>query len=170
MDTDRPVPHPTTFTSAPLRHRLHVALDAPVPDVWSLIGRHVRLPEYSAGIASVELENPAAGPRVRVCHFRAPDGSGEGPILRERILWEEENAGYATSAEPDNAFGLANSLSLVTVAPIAAETHLRWEEYYDSADVPAARASFDDGLADIAERLVARFGGRIIERYVDRPR
>jgi hypothetical protein len=38
-------------TSAPLRHRLRHELNAPVPDVWALVGRHERLHEYSAGMA-----------------------------------------------------------------------------------------------------------------------
>lgn len=169
MHTDRQTPKAATFTTAPLRHRLHVELLAPVSEVWGLVGQHARLSEYSAGIASVELED-GPGTRVRVCQFRSPDGTGVGPTLREEIRWEEQNVGYATSAEPGNAFGLSNSLSLVTVAPTTSGTLFSWEEHYDSADLPAARASFDDGIADIAERLVARFGGRVVERYVDGPR
>jgi hypothetical protein len=90
--------------------------------------------------------------------------------LREKILWETPNLGYATSAEPGNAFGLDNSFSLVTVQSTASATLLTWQEYYDSVDLSAARASFDDGLADIAARLITRFGGRVVERYVDGPR
>jgi hypothetical protein len=167
MQTDNnSIPSATAFTAAPLRHRLRVELNAPVSDVWALVGQHVRLPEYSAGIASVELDE-ARGARARVCHFRSPDGSGAGPTLREQIRWEAANVGYATSAEPGNAFGLTNSLSLVTLKSASSGTLLTWEEYYDSADLPAARASFDDGLADIGTRLTARFGGRVVERYVD---
>jgi hypothetical protein len=163
------VPSVTTFTSAPLRHRLRAELQAPVSEVWALVGQHARLPEYSAGISAVELEE-SRGSRVRVCHFRAPDGSGNGPALRETIRWEAAGVGHATSAEPGNVFGLSNSLSLVTVEPAGAGTLLTWLEHYDNADLPGARASFDDGLADIATRLVARFGGRVVERYVDGPR
>jgi Polyketide cyclase / dehydrase and lipid transport len=170
MHTDTAIPNVTTLTSAPLRHRLRVELNAPVSDVWALVGQHARLPEYSAGIASVEVDQTPGAPRARVCHFRSPDGSGAGPTLRERIRWEAENVGYATSAEPGNAFGLTNSLSLVTVKPASSGTLFTWEEYYDSADLPAARASFDDGIADIAQRLIARFGGRVIDRFVDGPR
>lgn len=170
MHTDTRIPNPTTFTTAPLRHRLRVELDAPVPEVWDLVGRHVRLSEYSAGIASVELEQAAGASPVRVCHFRSPDGSGPGPTLREQIRWEAPDVGYATSAEPGNAFGLSNSLSLVTVAPSSGGTLFTWQEHYDSPDLPAARASFDDGIADIAARLVSRYGGRVVERWVDGPR
>src|SRR5687768_9495297 len=85
MHTDTSVPSATAFTSAPLRHRLRVELNAPVPEVWTLVGQHVRLPEYSEGIASVEVDEARGAGRVRVCHFRSPDGAGTGPTLREQI-------------------------------------------------------------------------------------
>jgi hypothetical protein len=169
MQTTASTPNPQDLTSSPLRHRLRLELRAPVPEVWALIGRHVRMPEYSAGIASVEIETASDGSRERVCQFRSPDGAGLGPKLRERIRWEAPDVGYATSANPANDFGLENSLELVTVVAAPAGTLLTWEEYYDSPDLPVARASFDDGLADIARRLVDRFGGRILERYADMP-
>ncbi len=43
------------------------------------------------------------------------------------------------------------------------------EEYYDHVDLSAMRASYDDAFVDIAAQLVARFGGRVVERYVDGP-
>jgi hypothetical protein len=58
---------------------------------------------------------------------------------------------------------------LLTLAPAPAGTVLTWEEFYDGQDLAAARASFDDGLADIGRRLVERFGGRSLERYTDAP-
>jgi hypothetical protein len=167
MQANPTVPSAITFTTAPLRHRWQVELNASVPEVWALVGQHARLPEYSEGIASVEVESTPAGAQTRVCHFRSPDGSGPGPTLREKVRWEGAGVGYATSAEPDNAFGLSNTLSLVTVQPSPAGTLFTWEEYYDSADLPASRASYEDGFADIAERLIARFGGRVVERYID---
>lgn len=145
--------------STPLRHRLRVDLDAPVAEVWPLVGDHRRLPEYSAGIAAVDVE-----PGVRICHFHG------GPTLRERIVWEAPGVGYATSAEPGNDFGLEQTLSLVTVTATPTGTRFSWDEHYDSADLPASRASYDDGFADMAERLIARFGGRLVERFLDGPR
>lgn len=170
MTTETTPPNVKTLTSAPLRHRLRLELKAAPPEVWALVGAHVRMPEYSAGVASVEMDQAKDGARVRVCKFRPPGGAGEGPTLREQIRWEAVNAGYATRAEPGNPFGLEESVEFVTLAPAAGGTLLTWDEYYQSADLPMARASFDDGLADIAERLVARFGGRLLERYLDGPR
>jgi len=161
------VPNATTLTSAPLRHRLRVELNAPVPEVWALVGDHERLPEYSEGIGRVDV---TSGHDARVCHFRPRDGAADGMVLRELIRWEVPNVGYSTSADPANEFGLMNDLSIVTVVATPRGTMFTWEQYYDHPDLPAMRADFDQGIADIGQRLVARFGGRIVERYVDRPR
>lgn len=158
-------PVATTYTSAPLRHRFCVELHAPPSEVWPLVGDHTRLPEYSVGITRVEM---ASDGRSRVCHFGTPDGS-EGFVLREQIRWEEANVGYATSAEAPNTFGLADDLSMVTIAAAPVGTLFTWEQYYNHPDLPATRANFDAGIGDIGERLVARFRGRVVEHYVDGP-
>jgi hypothetical protein len=158
------IPSAATFTSAPLRHRLRVELNAPVPEVWALVGDHERLPEYSEGIGRVVL---TAGRDARICYFPPQGGAGEGIVLKEIIRWEAPNVGYATSAAEPNDFGLVNDLSIVTVAAAPDGTLATWEQYYDHPDLPAMRANFDQGIVDIGERLVARFGGRILERFVD---
>lgn len=157
---------PGTFTSAPLRHRLRVELDAPVTDVWSLAGDHPRLPEYSAGIERVDVTTDRD---ARICRFRPLVEGTDGIVLRELIRWEEPLVGYATSADSPNDFGLRNDLSFVTVVESPIGTILTWEQYYDHDDLPSMRAGFDQGIADIGERLVARFGGRIVEKFVDGP-
>lgn len=77
------------------------------------------------------------------------------------------NVNRATSAEAGNQClrGLANDLSLVTLAPSPTGMTFTCEQYYDAEDVATMRPSFDEGLADIATRLVARFGGRVSERF-----
>jgi hypothetical protein len=158
------IPSPADFTSAPLRHRLKVELHGRLADVWALVGDHERLSEYSAGISQVEL---ATDRNARTCFFLAPDGTSEGIVLREIIRWEAPMVGYATSALVPNDFGLTNDLALVTLAAVAGVTALTWEQYYDHPDLPMMRANFDEGLVDIGQRLTDRFGGRIVERYVD---
>jgi hypothetical protein len=129
-----------------------------------VIGDHERLSEYSAGIARVQLTPDRD---ARVCYFRAPDGGADGIVLREVIRWEAPNVGYSTSADTPNDFGLVNDLSIVTVSAVPEGTLFRWEQHYDHPDLPAMRAGFDEGIGDIGQRLVARFGGRVLERYVD---
>ena len=160
------IPRAETLTTAPLRHRLSVEFDGQVREVWALVGDHRRLPEYSEGIERVDL---APGREARICHFRRPEGATQGVVLRERIRWEKPAVGYSTSADVPNDFGLINDLSIVTVAPASEGTRFTWEQYYDHPDLPAMLASFDEGIVDIGQRLVARFGGRVVERCLDRP-
>lgn len=80
------------------------------------------------------------------------DIAGRGTVSRVRIVWEESKVGYVTSTEPDNDFGLMNDVGIVTVATAAQNTLFTWEQYYDHRDLAAARASFDDGIADIGQR------------------
>jgi uncharacterized protein (TIGR02246 family) len=42
---------------------------------------------------------------------------------------------------------------------------LTWDEFFDADDVELNRTAYDQAFADIGERLIARFGGRVLERY-----
>jgi carbon monoxide dehydrogenase subunit G len=162
------VPAADTFTSAPLRNRLRLQLNQPVEVVWSLVGDPSRLSEYSAGLDHVESRIDSHGACTEyTCHFR-PRATGEdGMVDRNVVRWYERNVGYASSAQPNNAFGVTDDLNLVSVAPSAGGTIVTWDEYYEAADPPMVRAEYDQAFADIAERLIERFGGHVIERTVD---
>lgn len=162
--TARLAPPPSAFVSSPRRHRLRVRLDASPTDVWALVGDHERLPEYSSGIARVELV-PVEAPRgeARVCHFHPMPGATEGLVIRERVRWVAPGAGYATSAEPGDAFGLREDLSLVTLETAGKGTILTWDQHYEADDPAMVAASFEEGLADIGANLVRLFGGTVLE-------
>ena len=162
------VPSPTAFTTAPLRNRIRLELQAPASEVWALIGNLKRYPEYSAGLERVDVQRDAAGRCTGyVCHFR-PQEEGAGSMShREIVRWHEPSRGYASVAEEPNSFGLANSLTLVTLEESGRGTILTWSQYFDSSDVSAQKAIFEQALADISERLTARFGGRVVESYVE---
>jgi len=157
-----------TLTSAPLRNRIRVELDASVADVWALLRDLARFPEYSAGLERVDATVDSAGRCTEyVCHFK-PMAPGEPGIVDHNVMrWYEPGVGYASSGK-NSAFGLIDDVNLVTLDPAPAGTLLTWDEYFDAPDLGATRAAFDDALADIAERLVARFGGKLRERFVDR--
>ncbi|MCI0562747.1 MAG: SRPBCC family protein [Nitrososphaera sp.] len=163
------VPAASTFTSSPLRNRIRVELKAPVSEVWALIGNLTRFPEYSSGLERVEVKKDSSGTsKEYVCHFKPLEEGGERIVSRELIRWYEPNRGYASSGAGGDAFGLTNDLHLATLEPWQEGTLLTWDEYYDAQDLEMMKAHFDHALADIAENLIRRFGGRVVERYVEK--
>lgn len=165
--TNRPIA--STLTSSPLRNRIRVELKAPVSEVWALLGNLARYPEYSSGLEKVEAKVDSSGACTEyVCHFKPQEEGGESVLHREIIRWYEPNRGYASSAEEGNAFGLTNSITLVTVEPSNGDTIMTWSQYYDAQDLNMNKAVFDQALADIGENLVRRFGGRVLERYIQK--
>jgi len=160
-------PTTATLTPAPLRNRIRVELAAPPSEVWTLIGDLSRFPEYSAGLERVDATLDSAGRCTEyLCHFRPMEPGEPGIADRNVMRWYEPAAGYASSGK-DSAFGLIDDLNLVTIEPSLAGTLLTWDEYFDADDLAGMRVSFDQAMADIAERLVARFGGRLRERFVE---
>jgi hypothetical protein len=159
----------STLTSSPLRNRIRVELKAPLSEVWALLGNLARYPEYSFGLEKVEANVDSSGACIEyVCHFKPQEEGGESVVHREIIRWYEPNRGYASSAEEGNAFGLTNDLTLVTIEPANEGTIMTWSQYYEAQDLDMSKAVFDQALADIGENLVRRFGGRVLERYVEK--
>ncbi len=162
----RQAPTIATLTPAPLRNRIRAELDAPLTEVWALIGDLARFPEYSEGLERVDPTLASDGRCTEyVCHFK-PVGEGQpGIVDRNLMRWYEPGRGYASSSVLGNAFGLSDDLNLVLLQPASGGTLLTWDEYFEARDVDAMRTSFDQALVDIADRLIARFGGRLIERF-----
>jgi hypothetical protein len=49
------------LTAAPLRNRVRIELQAPVAEVWALVGSLERYPEYSAGLERVDVTRGGNG-------------------------------------------------------------------------------------------------------------
>jgi hypothetical protein len=166
------VPDASTLTPSPLRNRIRVRLEAAPSVVWTLVGDLSRFPEFSSGLERVEATLNSSGTvTAYICHFKPLEEGGERMTSRERIRWYEPNRGYASSGEAgDDAFGLSNDLNLVTLEPSKDGTILTWDEYYDAQDLDIMKSHFDQALADIAENLIRRFGGELLEHHVGGPR
>ena len=168
--TGNDIPDSTRLTPAPVRNRMRVMLHASVPEAWELLGDFSRMPEYSAGLERVDVTRDARkAPKEFVCHFKPVEGQEAGSVHRNRILWHAANRGWASRDDEPNDFGLANSVHLVTLAATGEGTMVDWVARYDADDLDANRGGLDQAFADIAARLVARFGGRVIERSTDGP-
>jgi carbon monoxide dehydrogenase subunit G len=151
--------------STPLRNRVRIELEAPPADVWRLVGDLARFPEYSSGLERVEVSRDrVTGSSEYVCHFKAADGE-EGVRHRETIRWFEPERGWASTAEEPNAFGLADALTVVTLEPHTRGSRLSWDQHYGGEAVDVMLVEFDHALSDIAQHLIDRFGGRVVERY-----
>ena len=76
----------------------------------------------------------------------------------------------ASLDEEPNAFGLSQSLTLVTLSPLNQKTVLNWDMHFDSPTTEMLdmnKSSLDQALRDIALRLIGRFGGKILEKFID---
>ena len=161
------VPTPTELSSAPLRNRIRLILNAPVESVWQLVGDFSRYPEYSAAIERADVKQDGHGRWTEyVCHFKGQEGA-LGVSHREVVRWHEPNRGYASCAEEPNPFGLTNALTLVQLESGSGRTTMTWDQHYEAADLGASKEGFAQALADIAERLVRKFGGKVLEHYVE---
>jgi hypothetical protein len=57
-------------------------------------------------------------------------GNHEQPDRGSQRRWYERNIGYASSAQANNAFGVTDDLSLVSVEPSACGTIVTRDQYY----------------------------------------
>lgn len=161
-------PPVSTFTAAPLRNRLRLDLEAPVPEVWALIGALDRFPEYSSGLERVDVTLDSLGRCTEyVCHFKPFEEGGKSIVSREVVRWYEPDRGYVSSGVEGDAFGLANDLHQVLVEPSSGGTLVTLEEYFDARDLDMMKTHSDEALADSGENLIRRFGGRVVERFVE---
>lgn len=80
------VPSVVSYTSAPLRNRIHVVLTASISEVWLLAGDLSRLPEYSVGLEHVDVDAHANGTlKGYVCHFKPQEEGGERFSLANNV-------------------------------------------------------------------------------------
>lgn len=114
---------------------------------------------------------PADSGHVITRHFCPSCGSPvpgeEGIVSRDIMRWWEPDHGWASSGAEADAFGLSNDLNVTMIEARNEGATLTWEVYFDAQDVAGMKAHFDEALADIAQNLVRRFGGRLVERIVE---
>ena len=161
------VPSASDFTSSPLRNRLRVELEAPVSEVWELMGDLSRFPEYSAGLERVEAKTDEDGRCTEyTCYFKPLEEGAEGAVSRDVMKWYEPHRGYL-SVEVGATWGGEGTVALLTLEPIPGGTRITNDMHFDAEDLDATKAAIDEALVDIAENLIGRFGGRVTERYVE---
>ena len=156
-------PSASELTSSPLRNRIAVNLDAPVSEVWDLTGDLARFPEYSAGLERVDVKLDDEGRCLEyTCFFKPLEEGGEGAVSRDVMKWYEPNRGYL-SVEVEGG----NTVARMTLDSIPGGTRIGYDMHFDADDLAVAKAAIDEALVDISDNLIARFGGRVTEHYVE---
>jgi len=161
------LPSASEFTSSPLRNRLRVELDAPVSEVWELMGDLSRYPEYSAGLERVEAKTDEDGRCIEyTCYFKPLENGAEGAVSRDVMKWYEPNRGVPVGRGRRHV-GWRRRGRPPDARSDPGGTRVTNDMHFESEDLEAAKAHIDEALVDIAANLVARFGGRLTERYVE---
>ena len=162
------VPSAGEFTSSPLRNRLRLELEAPVAEVWELLGDLSRFPEYSAGLERVETTLGDDGRCTEyTCYFKPVEGGSHGAVSRDVMRWYEPHRGYL-SVEVEGDAGTDGAVALTTLDQTPDGTLVGFDMYYDAEDLGSMKAVLDEVFDDMAERLIGRFGGSVTERYVEK--
>jgi hypothetical protein len=165
------LPTADLFVKSPLRNRIKLELNAPVPEVWSVVGDPGRMPEYSEGLQKVETEKDEAGNcTAYVCHFKPMEEGGQQAIHKVTMKWYEPNRGWASLDEEPNPFGLRQSLTLITFEAQDNKTILNWSMHFNAEQEALEMnvLSLEQALNnDIAQRLIQKFGGKVLESYVE---
>ena len=165
-------PVASNFVSSPLRNRIKLELNAPVSEVWTIVGDPARMPEYSSGLQKVETErNNMGNCNAYTCYFKPLDEGGQPTIHHSGMVWYLPQHGWASLDEEPNPFGLQESLTLITFDVNDNKTILTWDMHFNSENEEALKMNISSlGQAlndDIAQNLVKRFGGKVLETYVE---
>jgi Polyketide cyclase / dehydrase and lipid transport len=159
----RQVPSASEFASSPLRNRIRVELEARVSRVWELMGDLSRFPEYSTGLERVEATHDEDGRCTEyTCYFKPLEEGSEGAVSRDVMKWYEPNRGYL-SVEVEGG----NTVAIMTLDAIPTGTRVNFDMHFDAEELDATKAAIDEALVDIANNLIARFRGKITDRYVE---
>lgn len=166
------LPTADKFVNSPLRTSLKLELNAPVSEVWAMVGNPARMPEYSAGLRKVDTRYDGSGKCTGyTCHFFPAEKGGQETVHTEIMKWYEPNRGLASVAEEPNVFGLQQSLGLVTIEPQGNKTILKWDIHFNAENEEAIKMNisvFEQSLnADIAQNLIKKFGGKVLESYIE---
>ena len=170
VTTERPTAE--KFVTSALRNRIKLELNAPVSAVWAIAGDPGRMPEYSGGLEKVDTKKDSSGNcSAYTCYFKPIEAGGQSIVHHVKMVWYEPNKGWASIDEEPNAFGLQQSLSLQTFEANDNKTILTWSMHFNSENEESLKANvsaLEQALnKDIAQNLIKKFGGRIVESYVE---
>ena len=155
------------WVKSPLRNRIKLELNAPIDEVWAVVGDPAKVLIYSSDLSKVETKTDDSGTPTEYTLFYKPcEETGAEETVHSKVLWYEANKGWAALDEEPNGYGLQQSLLLITVEQQNNKTIINWNMHYDSESNEALQmltTSLEQLLkSEIAEQLIKTFGGSIL--------
>lgn len=166
------LPAASIFVTSPVRNRLVLELNKPVSEVWAIIGDPAKMPTYSAGLAKVETMLATDGKCTEyTCYFKPMEEGGKETVHTAKMLWYESKKGWASLDNEPNEFGLEQSLTLITMEQQGDKTIVSWSMHFNCNTgkmITMNKTSLEQALFDIGNNLVGKFGGKIVENFVEK--
>lgn len=159
------------WVKSPLRNRITLKLNAPLAEVWALVGDPAKMPTYSSGLSKVDTMTDDSGKYTGyTCYFKPMEEGGEEMAHTSKMLWHESMKGWASRDEEPNALGLHESLSLIMLEAKEGKTILSWSMHFNCESEEMLQlnvSSLEQALnREIAQQLIGKFGGEIFESYI----
>jgi carbon monoxide dehydrogenase subunit G len=164
---------PTTdkWVKSPIRNRLVVELDKSLSEVWALVGDPANMPKFSAGLDSVTTKTENGKCTQYTCYFKPMKEGEPGYVHTDNMLWQEENRGWASRTPEPNEMGYTDYMSLLTLEDVNGKTKLTWAmtgNHEKAEMIEMNKQGLVQAYDDIGKQLVEKFGGKIIENYVEK--
>jgi hypothetical protein len=97
----------SNFARGPLRNGIGLEMNAPVSEIWTLMGHLSRFDEFSRGIQSIEvISNSKGASNVCICQFMPREQNSASVSGRSVICWYEPNRRRISVDEHLDSFGI----------------------------------------------------------------
>ena len=170
-ETNVALPTTDKWVKSPVRNRLVVELNKPISAVWTLVGDPANMPRYSAGLDSVTTKTENGKCTQYTCYFKPMKEGEPGYVHTDNMLWQEENRGWASRTPEPNEMGYTDYMSLLTLEETDGKTKLTWSmtcNHEKAEMIEMNKQGLIQAFDDIGNQLVTRFGGKVIENYVEK--
>ncbi|MEO9513604.1 MAG: hypothetical protein ABJN84_16525 [Flavobacteriaceae bacterium] len=161
-------PKASDFVNSPLRNRMILELNQPTLKVYDLVGDPANMPKYSAGLDKVETEVKNEKCTSYTCYFKPMAEGEKGVIHTEKVVWQEKGLGWASTKKEATEFGFTENFSLTKLEAKGNKTILTWNMHFNHENkemLEMNKTTLVGVFDDMAEQLIAKFDGKIIENY-----
>ena len=170
MEQNAVLPTADKWVTSPIRNRLTLELGRPISEVYALIGDPGNMPKFSSGLDSVTTKMANGKCTSYTCYFKPAKEGEDGYVHTDNMIWQEPNQGWASRTPEPNEYGFTQYLSLTTLEEKEGKTIVRWYMHFNHEKpdmIDMNKAGLEQAFDDIGNQLVNRFGGRIVENFVE---